>query len=125
MRDSDYYPAGAANDRNAPWNEVVVPEKDFDVCVKTTLTRGFTITTNDYNPCCDECESWNDTSDTDWAKAYVGSCYTIPQMLKELEKFLEKALEDKDLDRVSRNKYTKMLDDCKDWDEEELEVWEE
>ena len=47
MRDSDYYPAGAYNDPNAPYNECEAPEIELGVTVHETLTRDHTIVTND------------------------------------------------------------------------------
>jgi hypothetical protein len=72
MKESDYYPAGAYSDPNAPYNQVDVPEKDFEVTCSQSLSRTAIVTTNDYIPCVDEgCEDgvgyhdeWADTSDT-------------------------------------------------------------
>jgi hypothetical protein len=37
MRDSDYYPEGAYNDQNAPYNQPTVPEKEFDVVIAANV----------------------------------------------------------------------------------------
>ena len=50
MSFGDNYPPGAANDPNAPYNEVEVPEADFEVTCSQSLSRTATVTTTDYNP---------------------------------------------------------------------------
>lgn len=124
MRDRDYYPAGAYNDPSAPYNEVSVPDHDFDVDVSVTLSNSTTVTTNDYMPDVDEEDGrvYQDTSDTDWENAYKKSCYTIPQMLEELKVLLEEKLADHNCKK--KTKYKQMLEDCKGWTVEEIEVQE-
>lgn len=124
MRDRDYYPAGAYNDPSAPYNEVSVPDHDFDVDVTVTLSNSTTVTTNDYMPDVDEEDGrvYQDTSDTDWENAYKKSCYTIPQMLEELKVLLEEKLADPNCKK--KTKYKQMLEDCKGWTVEEIEVQE-
>ena len=47
MRDSDYYPAGAYGDPNAPYNECEAPEIELEVVVHETLVKESSIVTND------------------------------------------------------------------------------
>jgi hypothetical protein len=112
------------NSPNTPWNEVSVPDHDFDVDVSVTLSNSTTVTTNDYMPDVDEEDGrvYQDTSDTDWENAYKKSCYTIPQMLEELKVLLEEKLADTNCKK--KTKYKQMLEDCKGWTVEECEVWE-
>ena len=46
----DNYPPGAAHDQNAPYNEPLIPERDFDVEVTITMSKVVTITTDNYVP---------------------------------------------------------------------------
>ena len=46
MRNSDYYPAGAANDPNAPYNEVEPPEREFDCSATMVLNKDTLVTTD-------------------------------------------------------------------------------
>lgn len=124
MRDRDYYPAGAYNDPYAPYNEVSVPDHEFDVEVQVTLSNSTIVTTNDYIPEFDEEDGrmYTDTSSTDWGKAYEESCYSIPQMLEELKVLLEEKIADPNCKKKTR--YKNMLHDCKGWTVEEIEVYE-
>lgn len=47
MRERDYYPAGAYNDPNAPYNECEAPEIELDVTVHEALVKSSAIITND------------------------------------------------------------------------------
>ena len=84
---------------SAPWNEPYVPEKDFDVTCCQVLSRTATVTTNNYIPgacgvdyeyddeggCC-AC-GWqddDDTSYTNWGKAYREEHYTPLDLIKLL-----------------------------------------
>lgn len=134
MRDSDYYPAGAFNDPYAPYNECEVPEHDFDIEVTVTLKKNCTVTTNDYIPGASGCDyeqdedgchamGWqeeDDTSGTDWNKAYKESCYTIPQMLEALKKYVEREIDERKAigERVP-NKLKQLLEDCTGWEEDD------
>lgn len=124
MRDRDYYPAGAYNDPYAPYNEVSVPDHEFDVEVQVTLSNSTIVTTNDYIPEFDEEDGrmYTDTSSTDWEKAYEESCYTIPQMLEELKLLLEEKIADPNCKQ--KTKYKQMLEDCQGWTVDECDVCE-
>jgi hypothetical protein len=69
MYDNYHYPAGADNEM-APWNEPVIPKKEFDVLVSQTLSRDTSIYTNDYCPEFDEETGQTDanTECTDWKR---------------------------------------------------------
>ncbi len=45
MKESDFYPAGAYSDPNAPYNECEPPEIELDVTVEETLVRSASIVT--------------------------------------------------------------------------------
>ena len=99
MSEADYYPAGAYNDPNAPWNEVEVPDMEFDVTISMSLSKTVKCSTNKYNPVViDEPhnrlhEEYPDTSDTPWSEVYGDNHKTIPELLSELKKYIQKDLD--------------------------------
>ncbi len=105
------YPAGAANDPNAPWNQSDPEPIETNVYVTATLSKSATIEVCDYeeNRWMD-CEpddeggiSYSggveyDTSCCDLTGAYKEQEYPIPELLDELVKFLKKSIaENKEL----------------------------
>lgn len=48
MRDLDYYPAGAYNDANAPYNEVEAPDIEVTATVNIAMTKDIVVTTDQY-----------------------------------------------------------------------------
>ena len=130
------YPPGAEFDPNAPWNEVEVPEKDFDVTCSQSLSKTVTVCTNNYIPGASGCDyepdgeggystiGWyedDDTSDTDWAQEYHENDYHTPAQLLELFKdILVRDLENGNLFRSER--YTKhLIEECQGWTEDETD----
>ena len=130
------YPPGAEFDPNAPWNEVEVPEKDFDVTCSQSLSKTVTVCTNNYIPGASGCDyepdgeggystiGWyedDDTSDTDWAQEYHENDYHTPAQLLELFKdILVRDLENGNPFRSE--KYTKQLiEECEGWTEDETD----
>ena len=136
MWESGYYPPGAEHDPNAPWNEVEVPEKDFDVTCSQSLSKTVTVCTNNYIPGASGCDyepdgeggystiGWHeddDTSDTDWAQEYHENDYHTPAQLLELFKdILVRDLENGN--PFKSEKYTKQLiEECEGWTEDETD----
>ena len=139
MRDRDYYPAGAYDDPNAPYNEAEVPEKEFEITCTQTLSKSVVVVTNNYIPgasgvdyepddeggCC-AC-GWqddDDTSDTCWADEYHDNGYHTPiQLLELFKQFLE---EQKSHGIAFKSpKFTDdLIEECKDWIEDEVEYSE-
>lgn len=119
MRDRDYYPAGAYNDPNAPYNEVGVPERDFEVDVEYVLQKkDVLVTTNDYVPEFDEETGHTDanTLETDWKKAYEDGHYTIPELLEELKNYIKEDLERYKGSSIKERQLKEMLEDCEGWE---------
>ena len=87
----DNYPPGAAHDPSAPYNEPVIPERDFDVEVTITMSKVENVTTDDYAPEYDDEDgrTYANTENTEWKRAYEDSgCYTIQELLGELKKYV-------------------------------------
>lgn len=143
MRESDYYAPGSYNDPNAPWNEVDVPEKDFEITCSQSLSRTATVTTNNYIPCCDEgCEDgigyhdeWADTSDINWADEYESNGYKTPlELIGMLKEYLEKDLRDIQRDMLPNDRSYKatkarmlkgLIEECEAWTEDETDFEED
>ena len=119
MRERDYYPAGAYNDPSAPFNEPVIPERDFDISVQYVLEKTAVVTTDKYQPEYDEesGHTYADTTYTDWEDAYKDSGHhTIPEMLDELKKYIEQELATSELTISRKSLLKEMLEDCQEWE---------
>jgi len=116
---SNYPPMSQSEWDNAPFNEPIIPERDFDIDVEFVMSKTVTVTTNDYAPEYDEEDghTYANTDDTNWENAYdqSGHC-TIPELLDELKGFIEK-----EIPRVAANsgrgrELQRMLESCQDWE---------
>ena len=127
----DNYPPGAAHDPNAPYNEVEIPEREFDVTISMSLSRTVQCYTNKYIPEVDEENGhlYVDTSDTPWSEVYGDNHKTIPELLEELKKYIQKDLDNLADDETKmdkafhRRRLEFLLTECDEWivDEEDYE----
>ena len=131
----DNYPPGAAHDPSAPYNEIVIPDMEFDVTISMSLSKTVKCSTNKYNPVViDEPhnrlhEEYPDTSDTPWSEVYGDNHKTIPELLEELKKYIKKDLgnladDETKIDKAfHRRRLEFLLNECEDWtvDEEDYE----
>ena len=127
MRESGYYPPGAEFDPSAPYNEVVVPERNFEVTISQTLSRPVTITTSDYCPEFDEDDghTYCNTENTDWKKAYEDCDFKIQDLLLELKDYVIKEMNNTS-PLSGRGVYLKqLLEACDGWVEDDYEVVED
>ena len=151
MRESDYYPAGAYNDPNAPFNEVYVPEQEFDVTISQTLSKDTTVTTNDYIPgasgvdyepddeggyCSCGWHDPDDTSDTNWDKAYREEHYTPLELISMLKEKIQIELQEVEDDmclpsmtdsyalKQKKRELEHLIDECSEWCDDETEIVE-
>lgn len=126
---NDYYPAGAANDPNAPYNEVAPPEIEAEVTVGITLERDCTITTDQVYWDGDE---WTLLDDADTWREYDCDYASIPDMLDELVKYIDKELyhlkkfiKARTANKEERERYrllTKMKESATGWEEVDREM---
>ena len=117
MYDNYNYPLGA-DTPDAPWNEPVIPERDFEVDVECVIKKeGVLITTNKYAPEYDEEDgrTYANTEDTDWEKEYDESHHTIIELLGELEQYIIQDLERYKGNKTKERQLNAMLEDCKGW----------
>ena len=145
MYDNYNYPAGA-DTPDAPWNQVDVPEKDFEITCCQVLSRTVTVTTNNYIPGGSGvdyesdgeggyiAEGWqddDDTSDTNWSKEYEENGYHTPlQLIQMLKEYLQKDLEKwEEEDKKTPHKYPEfqvgrlkhLIEECDGFEEDEIE----
>ena len=123
------YPPGAANDPRAPYNER--PLEEVDVTVKTTLVKETVIETSEGH-WVQETEIEPDGSrstvsffetDEDLEETFLNAHRSAIQIIRDCEK-IAKALQ-KDNKRFFANIYLpSLIDDCDDWEEEELVISE-
>ena len=122
MSEADYYPAGAYSDPNAPYNEPIIPERDFDIDVEFVMSKAVTVTTNDYAPEYDDEDGreYANTENTDWEQAYDNSGHlTIAEMLQELESYVKDDME-KTAPNSGKGRYLKrVLESCQGWEVKE------
>lgn len=124
MYDNYNYPPGA-DTPDAPWNQPVIPDKEFEVSVQETLCRISEIVTDNYIPGYrDEEGYWedDDTSDTDWEEEYKNQHYTILQLLAELKEMAEKELKTlPKTDYKRERKLKSIIEDCEGWELDDSE----
>lgn len=130
----DNYPPGS-DTADAPWNEVEVPDMEFDVTISMSLSKTVKCSTNKYNPIViDEPhnrlhEEYPDTSDTPWSEVYGDNHKTIPELLEELKKYIQKDLNNLANDETKidkafhRRRLEFLMKECDNWvvDEEDYE----
>ena len=131
MYDNYNYPPGA-DTPDAPWNQVEVPERELDVTISMSLSRTVQCYTNKYIPEIDEEDGhlYVDTSDTPWSEVYGDNHKTIPELLEELKKYIQKDLDNLADDETKmdkafhRRRLEFLLTECDEWtvDEEDYEV---
>ena len=126
---SNYPPMTQSQWDSAPFNEVEVPDRQFDVCISQILSKSTSVTTNDYVPEVDQDEDGiyesTDTSDTDWNEAYKNEHLTPLQLIGKFKDFLTKHLPDPVVNLTEYKKWKKLISECDGWVEDELTVLEE
>ena len=120
MSASDYYPAMTQSQwDSAPFNEVRIPEEDFEVNAVFTLEKVVDVTTADYTPEYDEEDGRTtyDTTNTDWENAYDESGhYSILEMLDKLKEYVEHDLSMTGENTSKGRMLKQLLEDCQGWD---------
>lgn len=120
----DNYPPGAANDPDAPYNEPLIPERDFDLNVTVTLSRQVTICTDMYRPEYEDGCTYANTEDTDWKKEYEEKCYTIPDLLNILVGYIKEDLKRYGGLKRKERELNEILEACQEWKVDEVEIEE-
>lgn len=127
MIESGYYPPGAEFDPNAPYNQVELPEREFEVTISQTLSKPVTVFTNDYNLeiDCDEEGKYEtlDTSDTAWKDVYEDEYHTPAQLIQMLKLVLEENKK-KGIFFKSQGFTDDLIKECEGWCVDDYEVVE-
>lgn len=124
MSMSNYYPEGAYNDTNAPYNEVEVPEIEVNCEVSITLTKkDAPVFTDNYTNDGDEYGDEYDILDSysELAEKYDDQHYCLTGLLDELAKYIKGELQG-DISRGRRNELERMLADCQGWTEGDTDI---
>lgn len=127
MRDCDYYPLGAYNDPNAPYNEVELPDIEVSCEVSITLAKkDAPVFTGNYVNECDDEEGYESVEVLDTyqelADKYDAQHYSISWMLQQLARYIEAELKDDGITMARRNELSKMLEDCQGWVEGDTDI---
>lgn len=116
---SNYPPMSQSEWDNAPFNEPIIPERDFDIDVEFVMSKTVTVTTNDYAPEYDDEDGRENanTENTDWEEAYDNSGHlTIAEMLQELESYVKDDMT-KTAPNSGKGRYLqRVLESCQGWE---------
>lgn len=108
---SDYYPAGAYHDPNAPYNQREIPEIEVKCDVMVSVVReGVPVMTDNYTRDEDGIEVLQEYLPDDYENCH----HDIPELLGELAKYINGELTG-DISRERRNELENMLSDCQGW----------
>ena len=125
----DNYPPGAAHDQNAPYNEPLIPEREFDVEVTITMSKVVTITTDNYVPEYDDEDghTYANTENTEWDKEFENSGhFTIADLIEELKGYVVEDMKTCAPNTRKVSHLKRLLLACEDWetiDESYEEQW--
>ena len=118
----DYYPAGAADDPNAPYNEVENPEVYCEADVMVVLTNTLEVCTNDYEAEYDPYEGiTRDFTYTNFKEAYENGYHSIPDLLKRMADLIREYMPS-DSPRGRKEYINDLLSEAEGWEVEELNV---
>jgi hypothetical protein len=134
MYDNYNYPLGSDNE-DSPWNREPIPEREFDVTISQSLSKGVIVHTDKYQPEVDKEVGavYADTSDTEWAEVYKEEHYTPLQLIEMLKERCEKELKElesiKETDKpyslmVEKRKLKHLVEECSEWSNDETEIFE-
>lgn len=136
----NYHYAPGSDTPDAPWNQVENPEEEFNVTIIETLSKDVTIFTTNYNleVDCDEdgCYRNCDTSDTDWKDEYKKQGCTAIETIIAVKTYLEEVRLPQLIDLSNCRNLTEsekkelrvvkdLIEQCSDWEQEEIEFCEE
>lgn len=106
-------------EKNAPWNEEDLPDRDFDCIVSQTLSKAACVCSNKY--------IYEDgvalTDNISWESEYCDQHYTPLDLINAFRKMLEKMHDEGSIEW--KDYYHEFLHECEDWIEDELTVIEE
>ena len=126
MRDSDYYPAGAYNDPNAPYNQPSDPDPiEVECDTVVTLRKTIIVETDNYTPDYDDDGSFDiELFDNciDLANKVEEQHYSLDDLLNELVKYLKNDLCVQSIPEKRKRELREMLADAEGWEVDSVEV---
>ena len=128
MRDIDYYPAGAYNDPDAPYNDVTNEPYEFDCIITQTVQKYVGVETQSYNMEIDEEDGrvYREPDGADWDEEYGKQHLDIPELLEALQCLAKEKLEKcKDLSISEKNRLNRLIEEADGWESTEKSVEEE
>lgn len=99
------YPEGA-DTPDAPWNEINLPEKKFNILVSCSISKDTNIVSDNYQD--------DDTLKEPWAD-FTNSEYTIGDIIKFAKKCAESMLSKNDYSIKSKYGLNRMVKSCTGW----------
>lgn len=120
MYDNYNYPPGADNS-DAPWNRQDIPEINVDCDMTVILVKpSVPVVTDQYTK--DE-SGYTEITDggLDLIKRYKQQHFSITDMLSELKQYITDEIST-DIPASRRQRLTDMLDDCQNWQIEDIDV---
>ena len=131
MYDSGYYPPGAYNDPNAPYNQPADPDPmEFDVAVTQSLSKDTTVWSDDYYEIPDPEGSSIETENVCWSKEYNAEHKTPLELIQLFQKDLKAQLEKAEAEsegtkeEKSHIKHLKyLIEECEGWTDDESGVY--
>ncbi len=109
-------PVSAEYDTRAPWNYRENPEAKFDCIVDYSIYKEVEVRTSDYEGEYDpECGFVPDADSVDLEGAYVDSCYTLPELLAILSRYVRKDIEMNQGNVIRVELLQGVLDACIGW----------
>lgn len=121
MYDNYNYPPGADNER-APWNEVEIPEREFDVKVEYSLSKKTSIESNNYYIDESPDGSYIET-DINWSETYNEQHESPLQLISLFKKKLEEELT-KTTNRCGQIELEHLIEECSGWVEDYYDAYE-
>lgn len=128
MRDRDYYPAGAYNDPNAPYNDVTNEPYEFDCIITQTVQKYVGVETKSYNMEVDEEDGsvYREPYEANWDEEYGEQHLDIPELLEALQGLAKEKLEKcKDLSISEKYRLNRLIEEAGGWESTEKSVEEE
>ena len=128
MKDRDYYPAGAYNDPNAPYNDVPTEPYEFDCIITQTVQKYVGVETESYNMEIDEEDGrvYRESDGADWDEEYGKQHLDITELLEALQGLAKEKLEKcKDISISEKNRLNRLIEEADGWESNKKSVEEE
>ena len=123
---SNYPPMSQSDWDNAPWNEPVIPEKDFDLTISQSLSKDVTVSTDDYTPEYDDEDGhiYANTDNTEWNKVYSEEHLTPLEIIQECKRLAEFCI-GAGWQSISNAKVSikRLIEECEGWENDETEIF--